>query len=125
MLRKVSIALVASAAILVSVPFAQASTSVALSSESSDSLGSIPNDLIGGLAGYFNKDLTEEQRDAIRFGPTTAQEAEQCLAKYGLGGEGPWPTIAVYPNCSFETIEQDFYDQAVAETLAAIGIGSS
>ncbi|ARV64079.1 hypothetical protein H2J98_08320 [Corynebacterium glutamicum] len=125
MLRKASITLMISVTLLTCASPAQALSSQALSSESSTSQSDSPTQFVASIAAPFNKNLTYEQRKAIRFGPTTEQEAEQCLAKYGRDGEGPWPAIAIYPDCSFDTIEQDFYDQAISKALSVISLGSS
>ena len=99
--------------------------SEALSSQYTRDQGFFSNHSLANLAARFNGDLTSEQRKALYFGPTTEANVTECLKKYNLDGEGPWPDIAVYPDCSFDVIEQDLYDDAVEEALSFTSLGSS
>lgn len=71
------------------------------------------------IGATFSSDLTEEQGNALWFGPTDEQQAFECREKYGLNGNEPRPAIAVRMDCSTEVIDTALYEEAVDIARAA------
>lgn len=71
------------------------------------------------IGATFSSDLTEEQRNALWFGPTDEQQAFECREQYGLNGNEPRTDIAVRMDCSTEVIDIALYEEAVDIARAA------